>query len=267
MRIFFFLWFSYVNPNHNRRIESNHLGQDKCFPRCLQCLWSFAWHRSIRYWIGNQWQHWPRSNRSSKSWSSFWLYSTLPRKLWPDNFDPIFFCPQTNFDPIFFVLKNFDFMTTLIPNQLWSHLLCPQKLWLHDNFALRPTLIPFILSPKTLTSWQLWSQTNFDPIYFVLKNFDFLTTLPSDQLWSHLFCPQKLWLHDNFDPIYFVLKLTLPSKLCPQTNFVLKNFGLRLTLISNQLILYSATASIAASTVSSFSERFKGLYKLGIWAC
>ena len=151
-------------------------------------------------------------------------------------------------------------------DQLWSHFFCPEKLWLHDNFALRPTLIPFILSWKTLTSWQLWSQTNFDPIYFVLKNFDFLTTLPSDQLWSHLFCPQKLWLHDNFDPIYFVLKLTLPSKLCPQTNFVLKNFGLRLTLISNQLILYSATASIAASTVSSFSEIFKGLYNLGIWA-
>ena len=105
------------------------------------------------------------------------LYSTLPRKLWPDNFDPIFFCPQTNFDPIFFVLKNFDFMTTLPSDQLCSHLFCPEKLWLHDNFDLKPTLIPFILSWKTLTSWQLCPQTNFDPIYFVPKNFDFMTTL------------------------------------------------------------------------------------------
>ena len=81
--------------------------------------------------------------------------------------------------------------------------------WVKNHFLIvlnfepkslaRPTLIPFFLSPKTLTSWQLWSQTNFDPIYFVPKNFDFMTILPSDQLWSHLFCPQKLWLHDNFD--------------------------------------------------------------------
>ena len=97
-------------------------------------------------------------------------------------------CPQTNFDPIYFVLKNFDFMTTLISNQLWSHLFCPEKLWLLDNFALRPTLIPFILSPKTLTSWQLWSHLFCPQANFALK------TLPSNKL-----CPQKFWSQANFD--------------------------------------------------------------------